>query len=134
MATGSTPAASSAGSNPSPAAEKPSKASNDLLERVARRAPHMDAEFVKKHNLPDEYLEAVASGLEPAPPYIGPNPTVDQHFTPGGWQITPKGVAPEDLPETGRVHADTASPGETRTQGQTQAMGTGLSPDQAAGK
>lgn len=105
-------------------------ASGSPLERARLKAPHLTAEFVAEHQLSEEYLEAVATGLEPPPPYNGPVKATELHYTPGGWQVTPLGVQPEDLPETGRVHADTASPGETRTQGDTQAMGSGLSPDQ----
>ena len=68
-----------------------------LLERAQDKAPHLDQEFVDKHKLDDDYLERVARGEESPPPYNGPVFTTDLHRTDGGWQITPKGVKPEDV-------------------------------------
>lgn len=73
-------------------------ASDKLFERAKAKAPHLDRAFLKKHSLDDDYLEAVAIGLEPPPPYNGPDfSTTDLHRTAGGWQITPAGVNPEDV-------------------------------------
>ena len=70
---------------------------SDLLARAQEKAPHLDQEFVDKHKLDDDYLARIARGEEPPPPYTGPGHTVDLHRTPGGWQITPVGVKPEDV-------------------------------------
>lgn len=126
MATESKPATSTpgaAGKAEAPAA--PATGTDALWVRLKIMAPHLDREFAAQHGLTEADLEDIATGAQPPPPYIGPVPSVDLHRTPGGWQVTPLGVKPEDLPETGRVHADTASPGETRTQGQTQALQAG---------
>lgn len=90
------------------------KPSQELLERVAKRAPHVDSKFVSEYGMSNQDLEDIATGLQPAPPRVGPIHNVDLHRTPGGWQITPVGVKPEDLPETGRVPADVLSPGLTQ--------------------
>ena len=88
---------------PAPAAETaptetPSASSADLLAAAQAKAPHLDAEFVAKHGLDDDYLARVAGGQEPPPPYNGPDTsTTDLHRTDGGWQLTPAGVAPEDV-------------------------------------
>ena len=74
-----------------------SKSGPSLLERAQVRAPNLTKEFVTAHDLDDDYLEGIAAGLIPPPPYVGPEPTVDLHRTDGGWQITPKGVKPEDV-------------------------------------
>lgn len=79
------------------AAAKPAAAKDELLEAAQRMAPHVDRAFLKDHGLDDEFLEKLARGEEPPPPYTGPEPTVDLHRTDGGWQITPKGVAPADV-------------------------------------
>ena len=81
------------------AADKPAAKAKEpsLLERAQVRAPNLTKEFVSEHDLDDDYLEGIAAGLIPPPPYVGPEPTVDLHRTDGGWQITPKGVKPEDV-------------------------------------
>ncbi len=79
-----------------PAADAPAK-KDDLLDAAQKMAPHVDRAFLKEHGLDDEYLEKLARGEEPPPPYTGPDPVVDLHRTDGGWQITPKGVKPEDV-------------------------------------
>lgn len=76
--------------------------SDDVFNRALARAPHLTREFVAEHELTDDDLEAIATGLEPAPPYNGPIKTTELHRTPGGWQVTPLGVQPEDLPVKGR--------------------------------
>jgi hypothetical protein len=69
----------------------------DLLTRARAKAPLLTAEFVKQYGLVDEDLEAIARGEVPPPPTIGPVHNVDLHLTPGGWQVTPVGVPPEDV-------------------------------------
>jgi hypothetical protein len=39
----------------------------------------------------------IARGEIPPPPTVGPIHNVDLHRTPGGWQVTPVGVPPEDV-------------------------------------
>jgi hypothetical protein len=41
-------------------------------------------------------LERLALGV-PEPPKVGPVHNTDLHLTPGGYQVTPAGVAPEDV-------------------------------------
>jgi len=81
---------------PAKPAEAPAKP-DDLLAAAQKQAPHVDREFLAAHDLDDDYLAKLARGEEPPPPYTGPNPVVDLHRTDGGWQITPKGVKPEDV-------------------------------------
>lgn len=69
----------------------------DLLVRAQTKAPRLTAEFVKQYGLGDEELKAIARGEAPPPPTIGPIHNVDLHLTPGGWQVTPVGVPPEDV-------------------------------------
>lgn len=78
-------------------AAKPSAKKDDLLDAAKVKAPHITREFLDEHGLDDDYLEKLARGEEPPPPYVGPDPVVDLHRTGGGWQITPKGVKPEDV-------------------------------------
>ncbi len=75
----------------------PDAGKDDLLSAAQVKAPHLTAEFIKEHDLDDDYLARVARGEEPPPPYNGPVYVTDLHRTPGGWQITPKGVKPEDV-------------------------------------
>jgi hypothetical protein len=76
-------------------------AGDELLAAAqARSGSHLTRELLAEAGLDDEYLRAVAAGLLPGPPNIGPNPTVDLHYTDGGWQVTPKGVAPADVGRT----------------------------------
>jgi hypothetical protein len=69
---------------------------DDLLTLARAKAPALTAEFVKQYGLTDEDLKAIARGEVPPPPTVGPIHNVDLHLTPGGWQITPVGVPPED--------------------------------------
>lgn len=69
---------------------------DDLLTLARAKAPALTAEFVKQYGLVDEDLKAIARGEVPPPPTVGPIHNVDLHRTPGGWQITPVGVPPED--------------------------------------
>jgi hypothetical protein len=84
------PAELSAGVKPDPGGDK-------LLAAAQAKAPHITRAFLAAHDLDDEYLALLARGEESPPPYIGPTPVVDLHRTDGGWQITPKGVKPEDV-------------------------------------
>jgi hypothetical protein len=72
-------------------------AKNDLLTLARVKAPSLTADFVKQYGLTDEDLKMIARGEVPPPPTIGPIHNVDLHLTPGGWQITPVGVPPEDV-------------------------------------
>lgn len=76
--------------------EQPAK-DDDLLARAQLKAPSLTAEFVDKHNLSDEDLEDIASGLVPPPPYNGPIYATELHRTPGGWVNGPLGVPLEDI-------------------------------------
>lgn len=71
--------------------------SEDLLTAARAKAPLLTAEFVSQYGLVDEDLRAIARGEVPPPPTIGPIHNVDLHWTPGGWQLTPVGVPPEDV-------------------------------------
>jgi hypothetical protein len=70
--------------------------SEDLLKRAQAKAPALTQEFVTQFGLTDDDLEEIASGAVPPPPTVGPVHNVDLHRTPGGWQVTAVGVAPED--------------------------------------
>jgi enoyl-CoA hydratase/carnithine racemase len=82
-----------------PAAES----KGDKFEAAKVKAPGLTKEFVAKHNLDDEFLEKVARGEEPPPPTSAEvakdaaHTDGELHLTPGGWQVTPKGVKPEDV-------------------------------------
>jgi hypothetical protein len=69
---------------------------DDLLTLARAKAPALTAEFVKQYGLTDEDLRMIARGEVSPPPVVGPIHNVDLHRTPGGWQITPVGVPPED--------------------------------------
>lgn len=69
----------------------------DLLKRAQAKAPNLTQEFVDQYGLVDEDLEMIARGEVPPPPTVGPIHNVDLHRTPGGWQLTPVGVPPEDV-------------------------------------
>ena len=69
----------------------------DLLKAAQAKAPSLTAEFVKTFDLDDEELREIARGAVPPPPTIGPLHTADLHLTPGGWQVTPVGVKPQDV-------------------------------------
>ena len=73
------------------------KADSKKLAAAKEKAPNLTQEFVDKHGLDDDYLDKVARGEESPPPTVGPEHTVDLHRTPGGWQVTPAGVKPEDV-------------------------------------
>lgn len=70
---------------------------DELLAAAQVKAPHVTREFLAQYGLDDDYLRRLASGEVTPPPYIGPEPSVDLHLLGGAWQITPKGVAPEDI-------------------------------------
>lgn len=69
----------------------------DLLTAAQAKAPLLTKEFVSQYGLVKEDLRAIADGLVPPPPTVGPIHNVDLHLTPGGWQVTPVGVPPEDV-------------------------------------
>lgn len=69
----------------------------DLLTLAQAKAPRLTAEFVKEYGLKDDDLRAIARGEVPPPPTVGPIHNTDLHLTPGGWQVTPVGVPPEDV-------------------------------------
>ena len=73
----------------------PQDSGSDLLKAAQLKAPNLTAEFVKKHKLDDDFLAKIARGEEPPPPT--PGLETDLHRTPGGWQVTPAGVKPEDV-------------------------------------
>lgn len=70
---------------------------SDLLTLAQAKAPLLSPDFVKEHGLSDDVLRAIARGEVPPPPTIGPIHNTDLHLTPGGWQVTPVGVKPEDV-------------------------------------
>jgi hypothetical protein len=70
---------------------------DDLLTAARAKAPHLSQEFVTQYGLVDEDLVLIARGVVPPPPALSPIHTVDLHWTPGGWQVTPVGVPPEDV-------------------------------------
>ncbi len=84
-----------------PAEAKESKA--DRFEAAQAKAPGLTKEFVAKHKLDDEALDAIARGEVPPPPTsaeVAKDPALtdgELHLTDGGWQITPVGVKPEDV-------------------------------------
>ncbi len=84
-------------------AAKPAESKGDKFEAAQKKAPGLTKEFVAKHKLNDEYLDAIAGGAEPPPPVaaeVAKAPATtdgELHLTDGGWQITPVGVKPEDV-------------------------------------
>ncbi len=73
--------------------------SDKLLAEAQEKVPSLTREFIDKHGLTKEQVEAYASGLDspPGDPGSVENSATDLHLTPGGWQATPKGVKPEDV-------------------------------------
>lgn len=69
----------------------------ELLKAAQAKAPNLSQEFVDSFKLDDDALRSIANGSVPPPPAIGPLHTVDLYLTPGGWQVTPPGVKPEDV-------------------------------------
>ena len=63
------------------------------LAAAQKKAPSLTREFVEKHKLTDEDLDAIARGEQPPPPVPG---DADLYRTPGGWVSAPKGVPLED--------------------------------------
>jgi hypothetical protein len=76
-----------------PVVEEP----GDLFEEAHKAAPNLTREFVEKYGLDEDWLKKIARGELSPPPTVGPEHTVDLHYVNGGWQITPVGVAPEDV-------------------------------------
>lgn len=68
-----------------------------LLEAAQLKAPNLSQAYVSAYKLTDDELQAIADGLVPPPPVIGPQHSSDLYLTPGGWQQTPPGVKPEDV-------------------------------------
>jgi hypothetical protein len=62
----------------------------------AEKATVLDPAFVKKHNLPEDYVQAVESGATSPPPVLGEDHdgSTEQHFAAGSWFITKKGQKP----------------------------------------
>lgn len=61
--------------------------------------------------LPDAAVEGMSArlaALEPEPPKIGPVANVDLYETPGGYQVVPAGMKPEDVGKV--VNAVTSAP------------------------
>jgi hypothetical protein len=78
---------------------------SELLTLAQAKAPRLTADFVKEHGLDDDILRAIARGEVPPPPTVGPIHNTDLHLTPGGWQVTPVGVKPEDVGKN-QIHAN----------------------------
>lgn len=67
------------------------------VEDVAEDAPALsvlDPELVDRYQLPADYVAAVEAGLQPAPPKIEPDADSELLYTPGGWQVVKRGMAP----------------------------------------
>lgn len=55
----------------------------------------LDPEFIAKHDLPQDYVDAVEAGLLPPPPKLGPDDgSTEQVFAGGAWQVVKKGMQP----------------------------------------
>jgi hypothetical protein len=65
-----------------------------LFDRAKLKAPNLTPEFVSSYKLDDDYLERVARGEEPPPPYIPENDVTELHYLGGSWSITAKGDKP----------------------------------------
>jgi hypothetical protein len=67
--------------------------------------------------LPDAAVEGMSArlaDLEPEPPKIGPVQNVDLYDTPGGWQVVPAGMKPEEVGVVkNRVEAAPANSNDT---------------------
>ena len=75
----------------------PDAAGDKLLAAAQAKAPSLTKEFVQAFDLNDQQVAMIARGEEPPPPAPGPVHTNDLYLTPGGWQVTPPGVPPEDV-------------------------------------
>jgi hypothetical protein len=81
----------------SPPADQPPSGPVDWQAEAEKVAPQLTADFVTKYGLDDDYLQQVATGGIPGPPYTGEDTAAtDLHFDGGAWQVTPAGVAPGD--------------------------------------
>jgi len=72
------------------------KDGDDLLRLAQAKAPNLTQEFVNQYGLVEEDLRDIARGSVSPPPTVGPIHNVELTRTPGGWQLTPVGVPPED--------------------------------------
>jgi hypothetical protein len=56
----------------------------------------LDPAFIKRHNLPDEYVAEVEAGLRPMPPSLGEDHdgSTELLFAGGSWQVVAKGMKP----------------------------------------
>lgn len=77
----------------------------ELLALAQAKAPSLTAEFVKAMGIGDDELRDIARGLVPPPPTPGPLHTADMYRTPAGYQQTPPGVAPHEIPGPDGPHA-----------------------------
>jgi len=65
-------------------------------EPAEQPKPVLDPAFVKRHNLPDEYVAEVEAGLRPMPPSLGTDHdgSTELLFAGGSWQVVAKGKKP----------------------------------------
>lgn len=75
----------------------PDAGGDKLLAAAMAKAPSLTKEFVEAFKMTDAQVAMIARGEEPAPPTPGPVHANDLYLTPGGWQLTPPGVPPEDV-------------------------------------
>jgi len=75
----------------------PDAGGDRLLAAAQAKAPSLTREFVDAMQMTDEQLAQIARGEISPPPTPGPRHTNDLYMTPGGWQVTPPGVPPEDV-------------------------------------
>lgn len=88
--------------NPAPVAApktdaaEPKTDADDRKAQLAKVAPHCDAAFAARFDLDDDYLDQVARGEIPPPPFVPENDASELHFRAGAWVITAKGVDPDE--------------------------------------
>jgi len=65
-------------------------------DAVEPAKPLLDPAFVKRHNLPDEYVAEVEAGLRPMPPSLGEDHdgSTELLFAGGSWQVVQTGKKP----------------------------------------
>jgi hypothetical protein len=69
----------------------PDAGKSKLFEAVLLKAPHLDAAFASRFDLPDEYLVKVANGEAPPPPWVPENDLTELVFEGGSWSVVAKG-------------------------------------------